>query len=108
MIKVSCRSNLDLRPVESFPAELPCEPHVGQTIESGCKWPNGRLKLRIASVNWIVWPNSGGVGRKRNDPITNNQWILQIYLGPLDGESVAAFHERYKILQEPRYDTDQH
>lgn len=78
MIRVHCRTNLDLHPCEDWPTELPAMPQVGQWVESITKRSCGRLRLKIDSLCWVGCE-------------------LELWL--IAGTSVAEFHEYYKAIQ---------
>lgn len=89
MIKVSCRSNLDLDN-EVWPTELPCRPVVGDYIESlklHNKGPHHtvRLRLRVCSVTF--------------EPDIDDSYKVCVELHlPSHFENIASFYEWYERL----------
>ena len=70
MIKVFCKTNLDLFN-EKWPEELPEVPRIGDQIESGTRWSNGfTLRLEVVNVTWVA----------RKDSYDNPYWIPEIKL----------------------------
>ena len=51
MIKVHCRTNLDLRG-EQWPSDMPAIPRVGERIQSMTKWGTFQLTLEVVAVTW--------------------------------------------------------
>ena len=96
MIKVHCRTNLDLDPAEIWPTELPAVPRVGDLIQSATKWRNGfQLRLEVMSVTWKTgsegcgwWPEVElHIRRSSNYTLTGfYEWYA-----PKVGCSVSAF-----------------
>lgn len=51
MIKVHCRTNLDLS-YEEWPVEMPSVPNVGDHIQSKVKHKHFQLELKVCRVTW--------------------------------------------------------
>lgn len=79
MIKIQCRTNLDLDPREHWPNELPESPIVGDTILS--EWSG--VALKVVGRTWI----------KRG-----NEYILEIELHDLCTRTISEFQDYYRWL----------
>ena len=80
MVKVSCRTNLDIKHYhEKWPDELPERPMVGDIIQSAMKWTRVdaegttefQLELRVCCVTWK---------KKRVDMSGVVKWIMEVEL----------------------------
>lgn len=64
MIKVHCRTNLDLHD-EKWPKELPAVPNIGDKIQSATKHDKFQLELEIVSITWKQGaPIEGRIGKE--------------------------------------------
>lgn len=76
MVTVTCFTNLDLKPCEEWPRELPCRPVVGDKIRSSHNWGSyheaRHLTLEVVSVTF----------EKNEDRFTHRSqpWICRVEL----------------------------
>ena len=85
MIKVICKTNLDLYG-EKWPEHLPALPAIGHLITSSTKWKNGfQLSLEVVEINWIPRPQ----------PIFL-EWI------PIIEMHLSRFHTRLPVSKEAK------
>lgn len=93
MIKIQCRTNLDLDMNESFPTELPAMPRVGDLIESSHEWiinnpgtagHGAKTKLQL-EVCRTVWKHRKSRKYREEDGFTEynegkNIWYAEVEL----------------------------
>lgn len=95
MIKICCRTNLDLT-YESWPDALPTVPRVGEFIQSSTRHSSGfHLYLEVVSVTWTkqVYSKEWIPVVELHIPKHRNWSIREFYewYAPLVGRSVHAF-----------------
>lgn len=97
MIRVICRTNLDLCH-ESWPNYLPTIPVVGDIIESKTDWNGFKLSLRVYGVvlKYSEYHNENYLEIELH--MTDHQKILPCSLGPDAKGSIRAFYEWYAPL----------
>jgi len=90
MIKVHCRTNLDLvRGAEKWPEFLPAIPHVGDKIQSAQIWSGGfQLELTVIQVTW-----KKSMNLTRGEP----EWYPEIELH-CPNKSIREFYQWYAPL----------
>lgn len=94
MIKVHCRTNLDV-PMERWPTELPELPSVGHLIESQTKHgAHFRLALRVVQVKWTYAESTRTWSPEVELHVPRENWSIKDFFewyAPLVGKSVSAF-----------------
>ena len=87
-IEIHCRTNLDLQPGEQWPRYLPTVPRVGDKIQSGTKWREGRVvELEVVAVTWK--PNHD-----------NTKWYPEVELHlPARWPNISAFEAWYDFAR---------
>ena len=87
MIRIVCRTNLDIEPFEKWPNELPCVPRVGDKITSVRKGTKTKgVTLQVCGVHWR--PNK--IGR----------WIPYVEMTfPSFFQNVSEFENYYSRIK---------
>lgn len=100
MIKVVCRTNLDLHLAETWPGELPAVPRVGDLIESAYSHNGFRLSLEVTSVTWRLWTKGEylPVIELHFSNLHRNLYPKDDHDGTVAKGSVTAFYQWYAPL----------
>lgn len=85
MIRIHCRTNLDLSN-EEWPTALPALPCIGDYIQSGVSHNGFQLQLKVVSVTW------------RKGSGLNGTWYPEIELHDGRSRSIKEFYEWYAPL----------
>jgi len=92
MIKVNCRTNLDLAHAEEWPTELPAVPNIGHKIQSKHKWQNNfQLVLEVVDVRWEYVE-----GYVKNDD--SYKPFIELHIPRYRNQSISDFYEWYAPL----------
>ena len=101
MIKVQCRTNLDIKHhAEKWPEQLPERPVVGDLIRSAMEWQVNsfsfrQLELRVCRTTWVYKPSN-----VKDTTDYGDYWYLQVELTLIESrfENMTAFQKWYDDL----------